>query len=449
MNALRLVKQLDRHWVLFIGVLASVFCVGSIAAFYPGYMSSDSLKQLSQALGQTPYYDWHPPIMAFLWSLGIAITGKIGSMLVLQQFMLWTGLFLLARYVYKDSGLKVLSLMALAIGLTPLIINISGVIWKDVQMAFALLIATVLVMIANTGHTKRKKVMIYALIVACLYYALMLRYNAVFAAAPIAYLAVSHVLKSGRSKLIGLAGLLVGVFVASASLSAVLNVSKSNPTSTVMLDDIVNTASLDTIRSGGMNNELKSTLAEIKEQCHRHAVIMHSYHFCADSSGQRTIQYQHYDALRSFWVQTVVSNPVTYLKYRLHTFAVFMFTPESYVYVEHSRIDANSLGQEVRHPAIASGLNSYIKFFEREFGFIFRPYFWLVLCLVGVAYIRRLKSSHFTTRVSMMLFLSAILYIITYFPVVIAGDYRYIYWPVLAVLVATLLLVMDKSSLRR
>src|SRR5512133_3051233 len=60
--------------------LAVVGFATVLGAFYPGLMSPDSMHQLHQALtGQ--FESGHPPIMAWTWSLLMALGGGIGSLL--------------------------------------------------------------------------------------------------------------------------------------------------------------------------------------------------------------------------------------------------------------------------------------------------------------------------------------------------------------------------------
>jgi hypothetical protein len=77
--------------------------------------------------------------------------------------------------------------------------------------------------------------------------------------------------------------------------------------------------------------------------------------------------------------------------------------------------------------------------------FLFRPWFWLIaaVALTYLGYRRGVGRKHFAPVV---LGASSILYILTYAPVAVATDYRYIYWPVIALIVGYICLVVDDRA---
>ena len=83
----------DRRAARTLGVAAAVLFAVSLALFWPGYVAYDSLAQYAQATSGH-YEDWHPPIMARLWSL----FGDRGPapMLAVQLGAYWLGLGLFA-----------------------------------------------------------------------------------------------------------------------------------------------------------------------------------------------------------------------------------------------------------------------------------------------------------------------------------------------------------------
>ena len=84
-----------------IGCLAVFLSVASFLCFYPGSMTWDSLEQLRQAR-TGDYGDWHPPAMAFIWSLFIFIKDGPSMMLVFHISMLWTTAILLYRLSTRE-----------------------------------------------------------------------------------------------------------------------------------------------------------------------------------------------------------------------------------------------------------------------------------------------------------------------------------------------------------
>ena len=405
-------------------------------------MSSDSLKQLAQALGQQPFADWHPPVMAFLWSIGITLTGKVAFLMVMQQVMLWGGLLVFAIYVYKQTKSRLISLLPLLIGVTPFVANISGVVWKDVHMAFALLIATVL-SLGLKNQTKAMKTSIAILIALSLIYAIMLRYNAILAVIPIALYASSRIFSKKIVTVISSISIVLAAALVSAGLSIVLNVKEANPTSTVMLDDIVHTLKQEELSAASNTpDELKLTLLNIQSKCALGDIPFHSYGLCSTLDQRDIIQYKYYDELKRLWADTVTNHLDSYALYRAETFWIFLTTPAQYEYTQHSTIDSNAFGLSTHNVFLSDTLSRYVTFFTKDMGFLFRPYFWLMLSIAIMVYAsKRLKRYK---GIVICLAVSSVAYIVGYIPVVIGCDFRYIYWSVIAMSVCIILLATEQ-----
>lgn len=436
------------YWEWILGSIAFVLFVFNAVIFYPGFMSFDSLEQLAQAVGQRAYFDWHPPAMAGLWALGILITGKVASLLILQLTLLWAALLIGALFVYRQTKSRWLSLLPLGFGLLPFVLSISGVIWKDTHMAIALLVATMLSLIIPY---QRKKVAIALGVIAAgmLVYALLLRYNAVLAVIPIVYLLARSFTPQRKIIFASAAGILLLALISNQAVQYVLKVEKSNPVSVVMVDDVVNTLDAATIKKSPVNEELKRDLLTMQRTCQEKGVLLHSTNFCTSNGNQSRTDFggKYYGDLLKLWTTIPTTHLSNYAAYRIHTFALFLVTPQKYVYVQHDGIDPNELGQEVRHPALAAVLRAYVvEFASRDYGFLFRPYVWLALAIGIMIYILRKPAKYPYRATILCLSLSAILYIVGYLPVVVAGDYRYVYWSVFAVSIAGMLLILNSRK---
>lgn len=433
-----MMRSVTRQWKWCLVIITFIFFTFNAYIFYPGFMSYDSLQQLSQAKGINAYSNWHPPIMAFLWSIGITVTGKVGLLLLFQLLLLWSALFICSLIVYKHTKSQLYSLIPLLFGFLPFIISISGVIWKDVHMAAALLLASCLAIASR--FVGRKTVLLFATIgTLLLVYALMLRYNAILAVIPILYLFASSFIKRGRRVLVAVIGILLISIGASAVLGKVLNVRESNPTAAIMLDDIVHTTPKLEIEKTHLAREL----IYIKEKCSSDSVMLHALLYCTESvQSANRIQNEYFDEIKQLWINVFLHHFPDYVMYRAQTFGIFLTSPEPYTYVMHQGIDPNTLGQEVSHPGALKTLRSYIGFANHDFGLIFRPYFWLLLAAVLFVYVFRQKKLQYRTAI-LCLTLSAIVYIVGYVPLVIGADYRYIYWSVFATCLAFLLLAIS------
>lgn len=426
----------DWPWLVALGLIASVACFTNGLAFWPGFMSEDSVDQLTQARSGN-FTDWHPPILALLWRGLILLTGTVGSMLVVQLLVEWFALFALSALVFRSTGSRRWSLAALSIGLLPFIVNISGVIWKDVHLAFALLAATV---IALWLPELRKRRLLFwcgvALAVLLLAYAVMVRKNAIVAVLPLLVVLYHAWPGQRRIRAAGLALALVLTIVAlQGMVSVIARPSSSGMSQFIAVDDIVHTMSETEIREAGFSSDLQRRLLTAQEVCHRDGVIFNAYISCYP----REEGIDHGAEIQDRWVGLMAERPFGYAVYRTQAFSTYLF---SYRLVWMEGIVANPYDIVPRVPGLAASLRMYVQRTDTSLGIVFVPAFWLLISVLLLAQGRTMTRYGQTSR---MLGLSSFLYIVAYFPVVPAVDYRYTYWPALACCVAGLLLAIERT----
>jgi hypothetical protein len=131
-------------------------------AFYPGFMSSDSLQQYEQS-HTLQFRDALPPVMAWLWSKLNIIWHGPQSLLLLHLGVLWTGLYIWRR----NSGDSKWAIGFILLGAMPWIANFEGVLWKDMGMAFSLLLA--LALLSGEKQTKAELVTVGFLLLYALW----------------------------------------------------------------------------------------------------------------------------------------------------------------------------------------------------------------------------------------------------------------------------------------
>jgi hypothetical protein len=171
----------DRVTAARVGLAVAILLGGSLALFWPGYVTYDGVAQYAQALTEE-YDDWHPPIMARLW----ALFGAHGAapMLVVQMLLYWLGFAALA-VVLTAQGRRLAALTMLAIAVWPPLLGWQAVVIKDAQMLAALLAA---VAVIGWWRLRSRRVPPVGWAIAALLvgYALLVRANAVFAVVPLA-----------------------------------------------------------------------------------------------------------------------------------------------------------------------------------------------------------------------------------------------------------------------
>src|SRR5580765_7162886 len=120
-------------------IAAALFCALMLAIWWPGIAMYDSVDQYGQVL-RGAYDDWHPPIMARVWSvLHLAWDGQ-APMFVLQAFLYWLGLGLVAAALAREGAPRA-AVAVLVLGALPLFAGWQAAVLKDAQMAAAMLAA--------------------------------------------------------------------------------------------------------------------------------------------------------------------------------------------------------------------------------------------------------------------------------------------------------------------
>src|SRR4051812_29827401 len=98
----------------WLAALVSALFMANLALHFPGVMNNDSVQQYRQAVSGH-YSDWHPPVMAWLWSWLRVFGDGPAPLLAVHLALYWTGFGLLADAV-RRSGHAALALGVLLAG---------------------------------------------------------------------------------------------------------------------------------------------------------------------------------------------------------------------------------------------------------------------------------------------------------------------------------------------
>lgn len=440
---------LRTYWMYVLMTLAVGGFIGNVLTYYPGYMSNDSIGQLGQSLGVEELVDLTPIAMVSLWSFLILVTGKIASLLIVQLSWLWLSLGLLSVFIYRQTKSRKFSLLPLAIGILPMIVNIAGVIWKDNQMAFALLLAVSLVLWMRFIHSKIWRSILLSFVVVLVAYAALVRYNALMSVVPIVFLAIreSGLLSRIRWQLLSTFLVMIAIAGTLMILPAVTHAKQTNAISAVMLDDIVQVVDRDTLQKSDIPEDLKKSLLEVQVCAESRSILLNNFWVCTNDEQREVIQYTAFSNLKSTWARYVIGQPFGYALYRLETYMQFVFPPDGVAYIWQDGIIENNLGQSVKFERLGNITSIYVNNFAyRYFTFLFEPWFWIVVTASLLLCVRKYKRY---SLVIYTLLASSTLYLLSYLPTGATPDYRYIYWSVLALLVCAILLFVDYHLSRK
>lgn len=197
-------------WVLVAAVLVLVFD--------PGIMSNDSVQSLKQARAFA-FTDWHPPVMAILWSVFDRIVPGPAGMLVAQAVLYSFAAARLCATAFPTLSERTGHWpVVIAFSLFPPAMSIVGMIWKDVWMSGFLMLALSYLFSAARARSPSGAWRPVAMLVACCLAATLFRHNALAATAGLLAGAAYHVLgrMAGFRRLAAacVAGLVMSVLLA-------------------------------------------------------------------------------------------------------------------------------------------------------------------------------------------------------------------------------------------
>lgn len=403
------------------------------ACFAPGFMSYDSVVQYQSALEQR-YTDSHPAIMSYVWHLCMLLVPGPQSLLYFHLTLLALGIF-----VWQANCKNALwSLLIPVLFLLPWIINFAGVLWKDVGMAFSLLVATGLL------FSRSRNLWLVLLAMPFVFYAFGVRHNAILAVVPILFFAFRyHFPKSPLWQGTLVTVLLTVVFSLAVSVVtySFINAERKHYETFLMGDDIAKI-------SAETHQNLLPWVKESDLQVCAAPPILYERALCFiskgyDPSGSLVVNLP-YESTYALWEKTILSNPVEYASVRIESFLYFLRPPQSQPgFTWFFGIMKNDLDIQLMHPQMAGVLEKYmIASQETVLSELFKPYFWLVLAVIMLIWASRISASFEKTQI-IVLNSSALG---CYFSLLIAVpsvDFRYVYWCVIA---TTLSIVIMAST---
>jgi hypothetical protein len=158
-------------------LLAALCMIFTIAVYYPGYMSPDSVVMLGQARNGVTT-NVYSPLMSYCWRLMDHIIPGPGGMLIFQNIVYWLAIGILA---YSATLNRLLRCLFVASGLSIPNFAMLGTLWKDVGME-GFLIASVA---GSLYGVRLRRLWPLAVAAAALFFACGYRQNAIVVAPPL------------------------------------------------------------------------------------------------------------------------------------------------------------------------------------------------------------------------------------------------------------------------
>lgn len=396
----------------------------TLRAFFPGLVTSDSLDQYQQATSFI-FSDWHPPMMSFIWAIiNDWIPGPFG-MLLLDSILYWGALLLLSLCIPIKH--KYISLLVVIVGFLPFTIGALSHIGKDVLHAVVWLFAIGVFCLFSSRENGSKK---YLFCVAVLLFiGNSLRFNAVFGLLPLLWLVLRNV-NAGTFKkwacIIFVLPLLAILLNATFNYG-LLKSAKSRVYQSLIVFDIGGVSHFsgkDYFREkweGDQNNKIISSCYEPK------AWDNYAWGDCSfvlknlQDSGSWTD-----GSLMKKWIAALLSEPTSYIKHRYENYMVFLWHPNA---VLDEQMVNNDYGFKYEMTGLFRTLKLLTKPYEDTF--IFKPGFWLFASLIFSVY-GAITRKNTARDIFLALNASSFLYLLGYFIVGVASEFRYAYWSILA-----------------
>lgn len=415
-----------------------MLCV-TVYVFFPGFLSMDSEWQLQQAKNFY-FFDWHPPIMSWLWSMLNHIYYGPTSMLVFQNLVYWLAVSLFAFQVFPKSNWRRISLIAIFSLFPPIYIQL-GSIWKDTSMAASLFLVSGSLLFLEEYTRAAKylilRIVLITVILVFLFYGFALRLNSAPAIIMLAFWLGTILFKSKIKSLI-FAVLLLGLFYAGnrVLLDYYLHPVPTYPYQQVAIHDLaaISIAKNQVLFPKYAVSYKQLTVAKIKQRYKPDSV---GFFIFKDILIPLTNNPQEIHALTQMWYQNILANPWPYLKHRVMCFVALMISCIAYI------------GEVCQTPYAITFhatflYKLYCKFLtSRLEDTIFHGWIYVINSLFAAVAAWRLRQQLTHYHAILYVAMSGFLYTfggIIYTP---ACEFRYLYWTVTASLFAMIFFVKD------
>jgi hypothetical protein len=421
----------------YFGYLLCILCFGlTIWAFYPGFMSPDSIANLADGRA-SEFHDINSPVMSYLWGKLDRIIAGPALMLVLQNVVFWSAAACFWHATHKRSFRLGLCLILFA--LLPQIFSQLPVIWKDVGFGASLFLSAALLYLAD----KTKNRVAFFASILFLFYGSAARLNALPAILPLTVwtgFIACRIFEIKKKKLLPVfigAGYFIALSVTVYFVHWQITEGKTvYPFQQVYLYDL---AAISVERNEALFPDyiLKDgnfSLEKVKTRYNERSVADLIFENVPDQGDLPVLKLSsnadEISALRQKWLETLTGNPLVYLKHRGRVFAQLMGLAPS---VTRPFWDP---GFSENPPEFRSEENFGTKILMKYFGIFQRPFpqtffFRAVLWLLPVGYFLwraikdRLKGDW---EIVFVLSISCLLFTFAYFPTTPSTEFRYLFW---------------------
>lgn len=414
----------------------------NFSAFYPGFISPDTLSQYEQALNNS-YDTWHPPVMAYTWHLLNKIYQGPQVMLAWQLAFLWISCYLFASS-FKNSLWRIL--VFILFGIAPFIQNFSGWIVKDSLMGLSWLLATAIMF--KTAFRPGKPG-VFSSVAACvlIIYGTWMRYNAITALPPLCILWAWQTFRNKKPAIklgISAALILVSYYGQHFFNNVIVKAGKTNTDIQIYFHDIagVFVKSNKNFFPESMYANPDFDTAYIRS----HYSPVNVTKLLWNEDQKRIINFDDHTTaeLKKAWLNLIGKAPADYLELRWEIYLYFLtIKKEEPLQYYFPWIHPNNYGFQVEESFL---YRKYYKYMQaKEHKVYFQVWFWILLNILLFPAVFLIRD-----RVIKLFFLCVVSsgFLYTLPQLVVSNtvrDFRYIYWSCLACTIAILALIAERG----
>jgi hypothetical protein len=419
-----------RNWAIALALVAIGYAL-TLYVFYPGVVTYDT-KYIYLATKVAQPGDWQSPVMVAIWKLIDPLAPGAASMFLLIISIYWAAFLLLALSIAQRS-LPVAILLLIATALPPAFTMV-GIIWRDILFAVVWLLAVVLAWCVR-DRTTNVRIPVQIVALACAALGMLLRPNALFAV-PIlaAYILWPAAFRFKRFALAYLPLAVAAYALVPLIYYGALNAKKENPLHSVFVFDL-----------GGISHFAKENAYPVTFTPEQTALLINGCYqptlwdiywnrepcrfVMAKLEGDAKIFGT--PALSSAWLRAIAAHPLAYLQHRTAFMRTFLFADNLTLWTHD--VEDPRLYLFTDRPGFLT-LRAVDEALKRTP--VMRAGTWLLIDLVILAFAWRRRETP-DGAFAIGACGSAAIYVLTFFAVGVAPDFRYAYWAVLAALAST------------
>jgi hypothetical protein len=421
---------------LSVAALTAAGYALTMRVFYPGVMTWDAWY-VHGDIAKGELGDWQSPVMTKLWALLDPLAPGAASMFLFIATLYWLAFAVLALALARRSPW--LGPAAIVLALAPPAFAFVGIIWRDIILAASWLLAAALAYAVAERPRDRWRLAAQALASLLLGFGFLMRPNGLFAGPILA----AYVIWPARFDLKRVALLYVPAAAALALLVplvyyALLGARHEHVVQAIFVFDLA-----------GITHFTGENQFPVAWSADENAMLIGPCYHATDFDDYWTREPCLFvmkklegekifgtDALTRAWLRALAAHPLVYLEHRAAVMENFLVNQNLTMFTA----DIARPGEIVfAHNAWFTALRSINDWLTRTP--LLRAGTWLLLCALWCALAWRRRA---TPSGAFVLGAcgSALVYMATFFPAGVAGDFRYALWAVLAGLAGAVVLAV-------